>query len=1447
MTSARAQYGRGQMWLLCLLALWSLCCGHALAQKASQNFSADLELSISAEPSLAAPHEPILTSINVTNLGDGPAVKARLLSILPVGLTLVSLSASQGECESFARTVSCEFGQLERGESAIALLVLKSTQPGGFTIAANAITDSRDPNLSNNSDRLPLTIRVPTAPAELRLTRERISPSPALPGEAVTVRLWLENIGGTASDFDVQDDVGSLLQAEQPPRFEGRLEPGERRELVYRARVLFGPPASNTLKATATAPDTASVRAEIPFQRSNVGLTLRANTGGVALRPGVPARFELSLYNPLMRPINLILQQEAAGLNLNVADLAPIALKPLEQTTITVLGRADSADTYTYTARVTLDDALVAPEAVLNITAVALPMPERSSTLRLEFSLRQIPEQAQVVLTYRLPDGAEYQPGSSQLNGETLPDPSILEDRLFWMMPRLKNATQNAAQKSHQLALTVTHSQAIATVERLGVLVQLPQPDNRPPEYRVVQGEALLADLYQRAIAPVALPATRERVGALIVNPTQGTLFRDRDQINVLVDLPLYAENTELMVNGAPVSATKIGSRTFDEGTGRLTLEFVAVQLRPGRNELHLRTSDGGQNFEDRSFVLVAGTAARIVIEPSSPITTDPQDRPALRIRITDVNNLPVADGTLTLETQPEPALNDADPQAPGLQVRYTNGVVNVPLTAVGERGTIRVEARIGALAQSAEFPVVSSQRAPMVIGTGAIELRAGEVFSIGAGFQGFARGSLGEGFLLTAGVNVNVRFDGDFSSSGALIPTANPFERFPLLGDAAQRGSDTNSNDGFYIKLERGASYVLYGTFSPNFQGRLSTYGARSQGAQVLYRESDLSATAFVAWQPQATLNNTAATRPYGAPGDGTSLYRIERAPVRYGSERVRVITRAAGNTGLIIGEKTLERLKDYAIDYVSGVITLTKPLGTADENGNTLFLLIEYSSDGDDVPLELRAGAQARYQPGDWRFSATTLAFSPTRAPLFSLGAAYNSGPLRFDAELGYASDWALSSVASYREGGFEANLGYQNYGLNYIGPNTVTPGTEVRAAAAYSITNALKLSAALSYTRNYTTLEDRTEYALLGSNNFGTFTASLGLRGSSANSLTSTSLVSSSSVYAVAGVLVPFGPNNFTAELRAPLNEAPFQIALGLEYALTDTIKLELRDTISTDGTNQGSIGLRGAFGTTNVAAAYELPLGPGDGGRARIGLETIIPIDKTWSAQLGGELSAPFQNDWSANLSFGALFTRDDVRGSFTNQVAFSNKGPKYVFKFSAISLNTNEPISLSPSFEFTSGFEGAGVRFSIASVYRLDNVIVLMQNQLRSGIYAPAGDEFTGEVQSSWVVSQTFSVRGGVAYKYSNEIFTGQLNAGLRYWVQDNIGLGGQLIYQFQPGYSNRIAAGLEATLRVTDNLAFTAGMNLIGFDGGLGLSNTQTGFYFRLEFLFDERTLGWGK
>ncbi len=112
--------------------------------------SADVAITMSAPPTGAA-GVPYAYTLGVTNYGPAPASGPTVSDPLPAGLTFVSATGSRGRCSFSAPTVTCGFGFLDPGGSA--MFVITVTPTVGETITNTATVSSATPDavMADNS------------------------------------------------------------------------------------------------------------------------------------------------------------------------------------------------------------------------------------------------------------------------------------------------------------------------------------------------------------------------------------------------------------------------------------------------------------------------------------------------------------------------------------------------------------------------------------------------------------------------------------------------------------------------------------------------------------------------------------------------------------------------------------------------------------------------------------------------------------------------------------------------------------------------------------------------------------------------------------------------------------------------------------------------------------------------------------------------------------------------------------------------------------------------------------------------------------------------------------------------------------------------------------------------------------------------------------------------
>jgi len=94
-------------------------------------------------------------TLTATNLGPQQATGVTLTDTLPVGVSLVNVTTSSGNCSVAAGIVICSLGSLASGASAtVTIRVTTPVSPGSIVNTAGIVAQQTDPDPANNSASL---------------------------------------------------------------------------------------------------------------------------------------------------------------------------------------------------------------------------------------------------------------------------------------------------------------------------------------------------------------------------------------------------------------------------------------------------------------------------------------------------------------------------------------------------------------------------------------------------------------------------------------------------------------------------------------------------------------------------------------------------------------------------------------------------------------------------------------------------------------------------------------------------------------------------------------------------------------------------------------------------------------------------------------------------------------------------------------------------------------------------------------------------------------------------------------------------------------------------------------------------------------------------------------------------------------------------------------------
>ena len=217
-----------------------------------------------------------------------------------------------------------------------------------------------------------------------------------------------------------------------------------------------------------------------------------------------------------------------------------------------------------------------------------------------------------------------------------------------------------------------------------------------------------------------------------------------------------------------------------------------------------------------------------------------------------------------------------------------------------------------------------------------------------------FLKGKIRGDYLLTAA------YDSEKTTRDRLFRDIQPDEYYPIYGDSAQRGFDTQSTGRLYVRIDKDKSYLLYGdytTASSDTVRQISQYSRSLNGVKGHY-ETDIQGhrvevTGFAARQ-MVEIRRQRHLRPVPA-APWRSVY--------LNSEQVVVLTRDRNQPSLILRSETRQRFVDYELEPWTGRLLFKAPIPSfdADLNPNSIRVSYEVDSGGEAFAVY---GADAQVQ---------------------------------------------------------------------------------------------------------------------------------------------------------------------------------------------------------------------------------------------------------------------------------------------------------------------------------------------------------------------------------------------------------------------------------------------------------------------------------------------------
>ena len=432
-----------------------------------------------------------------------------------------------------------------------------------------------------------------------------------------------------------------------------------------------------------------------------------------------------------------------------------------------------------------------------------------------------------------------------------------------------------------------------------------------------------------------------------------------------------------LFVNGTELGADRVGERSSRASDNLQALEYVAVRLRAGRNELTLVGRDpfGIERTRETISVTAPGDPARLRIALPETAPAAPASRVPVVVRVTDAAGQPVPAATVVTLSARRGLwdVDDIRPGQPGVQAYLDGGEATFLLIPPQVSGTDRITVSTGFDRAEARIAFTPDLDDRVLVGViqGAVSLGgddAGTLIEADrlGGFAPVAEGLRGEVYLkgaIRGDALLTLRYASDRDTEDRLFRDVRGDEYYPVYGDASERGYDAAANAGLYVKVERGRSYLLYGDFAiepeaPSF--RLDGQRRVATGAQGHWENDRVSVTVFAAHTRQTQRVAEIAGRGVSGP------YDLALAGFVQGSERVERLVRDRDG-GDVVASETLRRGTDYLFDVFADTITFAVPLSQTDGFGNPVSVRVTYEVEADGAGRHWLYGGEVNVALGE------------------------------------------------------------------------------------------------------------------------------------------------------------------------------------------------------------------------------------------------------------------------------------------------------------------------------------------------------------------------------------------------------------------------------------------------------------------------------------------------
>ena len=972
------------------------------------------------------------------------------------------------------------------------------------------------------------------------------------------------------------------------------------------------------------------------------------------------------------------------------------------------------------------------------------------------------------------------------------------------------------------------------------------------------------------------------------------------------------SEKIVVWLNGAKVSKINYDGKTsFKESNNFIDL-YKGVDLLDRTNTIKVEYfSKSGKLLETLTRkVHVSSVPVQVkYVKEKSVTIANGQDSPVIAVRFLDEAGQPLRagmTGTFSVEAPYASqialdALSNNPLTMDIAESRYTvadDGIAYIPLQATTQSGEVSLHFQLQERDEVVQAWLKPALREWIMVGfaEGTVgynklkgnkeslgQLGAKEKVITEGRVSFFAKGRIKGDWLLSMAYDT-----GKDTSKKEFFDEIDPNAYYTLYNDNSIQAQEAASREKLYVKLEKEQFNILFGDYSTDLSyTELSAYSRRFTGLKSEYHGENLEAKVFATNTEQLFVKDEIR-------GDGTSgYYYLKSKDMILFSEKIIIEVRDRYRQGEIISTKSLQRFRDYEIDYALGRVYFKEPIYSNNEKFNPRFIVVDYEVNGDGSKHYTYGGRVAVKALSEKLEVGTTYISEDSVnkiSKLLGADATIELGSTRIKAE--YAK---TKNVESERTLEGEAKLAE----IEHVSNGIYTRAYYREQDDAFGLgqlneslgaTRKIGLDVSKQFdSRQTTRLSMYRESDLLSNTDADVLDFRAELNNLEWSAFAGYRYSKLSSEDALAQQLLLGGSYAlFDQRLRLSLQREqtiseheselfPTKTTLGLDYALTSSI-----DFFSTyewsDALEQGRVGLRVRPWTGMTVENTTLSESFNDqqnlyntlGGMQTFQVNDNLALNAGY--ETGEAIGTPTESNLSTiltNNSFsayrvGVSYTGKRYTSMLNAEVRQADKEEK-VNLSTAIYTQTSDDLALALSASYNrdiseeSERSDSNIRLSVAYRPEEDEMIILEKLDLISSkVNDISGDFVTEKIVNNLNVNLVPNTKSELALQHGFKYVTNSINEydkkgvtqlfGLdgRYDITPTweLGMQGSMLYA-QSANNMDYGFGLYSGYNLFDNMVLTLGYNWKGFDDqDFSLQTYRIeGAYFRFNMKFDQESL----